>query len=263
MWKLLPQKQNKTEKKERKVYQALCCLLHHRKFKIWSWVLWCLRTSNKCMDVLGPRILVDLSPTSGVFVFFKSLLNWRAGIQRVNQRDVLWRVQPIQFCSDHIIAKDRRRVAAVLEKSFKCIHLSVLSEWNIFWSFFDRDGKKCNEQLLVCRPFTCGYVRCCCLVAKLCPTLCDPMAVAHQALLSMWFPMQEYWSGFSFASPGVMSIHSSKDPIDLLYRSCIWEYYLVEFMVDHHNLQNLSNFCGSQTDELSGDRKGTMTPCIL
>lgn len=143
MWKLLPQKKKKkAEKKERKVYQALCCLLHHRKFKIWSWVLWCLRTSTKCMDVLGPRIFVDLSPTSGVFVSCKSLLNWHAGIQRVNQRDVLWRVHPVQFCCDHIIAKDRRRVAAVLEKSFKCIHLSVLSEWNIFWSFFWQGWEK-------------------------------------------------------------------------------------------------------------------------
>lgn len=135
-------KKKKAEKKERKVYQALCCLLHHRKFKIWSWVLWCLRTSTKCMDVLGPRIFVDLSPTSGVFVSCKSLLNWHAGIQRVNQRDVLWRVHPVQFCCDHIIAKDRRRVAAVLEKSFKCIHLSVLSEWNIFWSFFWQGWEK-------------------------------------------------------------------------------------------------------------------------
>ena len=31
-----------------------------------------------------------------------------------------------------------------------------------------------------------------CLVAKLCPTLCDPMAVAHQAPLSMGFLRQEY-----------------------------------------------------------------------
>ena len=33
------------------------------------------------------------------------------------------------------------------------------------------------------------------LVAKLCPTLCDPWAVAGQAPLSMGFPRQEYWSG--------------------------------------------------------------------
>ena len=39
-------------------------------------------------------------------------------------------------------------------------------------------------------------------VAKLCPTLCDPMDVAHQAPLSMGFPSQEYWSGLTFPSPG-------------------------------------------------------------
>ena len=32
----------------------------------------------------------------------------------------------------------------------------------------------------------------------LCPTLCDPWIVACQALLSMGFPRQEYWSGLSF-----------------------------------------------------------------
>jgi len=41
-----------------------------------------------------------------------------------------------------------------------------------------------------------------CLVTKLCPTLCDPMTVAHQGPLSIGFPRQEYWSEFSFPSPG-------------------------------------------------------------
>ena len=40
------------------------------------------------------------------------------------------------------------------------------------------------------------------LVVQLCSTLCDPMTVAHQALLSMGFPKQEYWSGLPFPSPG-------------------------------------------------------------
>ena len=33
-------------------------------------------------------------------------------------------------------------------------------------------------------------------------TFCDPMTVAHQALLSMEFFRQEYWSGLLFPSPG-------------------------------------------------------------
>ena len=40
------------------------------------------------------------------------------------------------------------------------------------------------------------------LVAKSCPTLCDPWTAACQAPLSMGFSRQEYWSGLSFPSPG-------------------------------------------------------------
>ena len=39
-------------------------------------------------------------------------------------------------------------------------------------------------------------------MAKLCLTLATPWNVARQALLPMGFPRQEYWSGFSFPSPG-------------------------------------------------------------
>ena len=41
----------------------------------------------------------------------------------------------------------------------------------------------------------------CCLVNKLCLTLVTPWTVAHQTLLSMGFPRQEYWSGLPFLSP--------------------------------------------------------------
>ena len=38
-----------------------------------------------------------------------------------------------------------------------------------------------------------------------CPTLCNPMdGIALQAPLSMDFSRQEYWSGLSFPSPGVL-----------------------------------------------------------
>ena len=39
-------------------------------------------------------------------------------------------------------------------------------------------------------------------VAQSCPTLCDPMDVAHQAPPSMEFSRQEYWSGLPFSFPG-------------------------------------------------------------
>ena len=46
-----------------------------------------------------------------------------------------------------------------------------------------------------------SFFYCCCLVAKLCPTLVTPWTVALQSL-SMGFPRQEYWSGLPFHSPG-------------------------------------------------------------
>ena len=39
---------------------------------------------------------------------------------------------------------------------------------------------------------------------QLCPTLCDPMAVARQAPLSMGFPRQEYWIGLPLPSQGYL-----------------------------------------------------------
>ena len=39
-------------------------------------------------------------------------------------------------------------------------------------------------------------------IAQLCPTLCNPWTVAHQALPSMEFSRQEYWSRLPFPSPG-------------------------------------------------------------
>ena len=42
----------------------------------------------------------------------------------------------------------------------------------------------------------------CVLVPHLCPTLADPVDVAHQAALSKEFSGQEYWSGLPFSSPG-------------------------------------------------------------
>ena len=40
------------------------------------------------------------------------------------------------------------------------------------------------------------------LVTKSCPTLVTPWTVACQAPLSVGFPIQEYWSGLPFPSPG-------------------------------------------------------------
>ena len=49
--------------------------------------------------------------------------------------------------------------------------------------------------------------------AQSCPTLCDPTDT-HQALLSMNFSRQEYWSGLPFPSPqemhGLISIAANR-----------------------------------------------------
>ena len=37
---------------------------------------------------------------------------------------------------------------------------------------------------------------------ELCLTFCNPWTIAHQALPSMGFPRQVYWSGLPFPSPG-------------------------------------------------------------
>ena len=42
----------------------------------------------------------------------------------------------------------------------------------------------------------------CVWVAQSCPTVCDPMDIAHQAPPSMGFSRQEYWSGLPCPPPG-------------------------------------------------------------
>ena len=46
------------------------------------------------------------------------------------------------------------------------------------------------------------HCRWCCLVAKSCPTLCDPMDYSPPAPMSVEFSRQDYWSGLPFPSPG-------------------------------------------------------------
>ena len=56
-----------------------------------------------------------------------------------------------------------------------------------------------------------GFHCCCCLVAKPCPTLCDPMDCSPPAPLFMRFPRQEYWTGLLFPSPGDLP-HPGTEP---------------------------------------------------
>ena len=60
--------------------------------------------------------------------------------------------------------------------------------------------------------FSAHPVYACVLVGQSCPTLWDPMdPVDLQALLSVGFSRQEYWSGLPFPSPGDLP-HSGIEP---------------------------------------------------
>ena len=70
-------------------------------------------------------------------------------------------------------------------------------------TFETRDEASCDKVVLVCgctRACVCVWGGCVheCLVTQLCPTLCDPWTVAHQAPLSLQFPRQEHWSVLPF-----------------------------------------------------------------
>ena len=53
---------------------------------------------------------------------------------------------------------------------------------------------------------------CACPVAESCLTLCGPLDLAHQALLSIAFPRQEYQSGLPFLPLGDLSNPSPVSP---------------------------------------------------
>ena len=52
----------------------------------------------------------------------------------------------------------------------------------------------------------------CCPIAKLCPTLCDPMDCNPPGSSVQRFPREEYWSELPFPSPGDLS-HSGIKPM--------------------------------------------------
>ena len=53
----------------------------------------------------------------------------------------------------------------------------------------------------------------CVFVAQSCPTLCDPMdCTAHQALGSMGFSRQGYWSGLPLPSPDSLVTQMINNP---------------------------------------------------
>ena len=97
---------------------------------------------------------------------------------------------------------------------------------------------------------------CCCVVAKLCPTLCDPAwPVARQAPLSMGFSRQEYWSGLPFLSPEESSLprdrtcisctgrHVSKQNAKTDWKKCLPISMALMGSCSHH--ENMSGLAGN------------------
>ena len=60
-------------------------------------------------------------------------------------------------------------------------------------------------------------------VAKLCPTLCNPMDCSPPGCLSMGFSRQEYWSGLPFPPPGDLPNPGIKPCLLSLLRFLHWQ----------------------------------------
>ena len=80
---------------------------------------------------------------------------------------------------------------------------------------------------------------CCCLVAKLCPTLWPPWTIAHQAPLFMGFLRQEPTGvGYHFLLQGIFSTQRSNPGLLLcrriLYYWATWEVPYIHFYILFH-----------------------------
>ena len=68
--------------------------------------------------------------------------------------------------------------------------------WQFYFQFF-KEFPQCSPWWLPLKKYNLLK----CVSAHLCPTLCDPLTIACQVLLSMELSRQEYWSGLPFPSP--------------------------------------------------------------
>ena len=68
----------------------------------------------------------------------------------------------------------------------------------------------------------CSGSCCCCLVARLCPTLCDPMGCSPPGSSVRGISQVEYWSGWPLPSPSVTYDGYLKQEFwDSLLRMCL------------------------------------------
>ena len=66
----------------------------------------------------------------------------------------------------------------------------------------------------------------------MCPTLATPWTVAHQAPLTMGFPMQEYWSGLPFPSPGDLPDLGTKSRSSALQADFFFNQPSYDYLLD-------------------------------
>ena len=100
------------------------------------------------------------------------------------------------------------------------------------------------------------YLLCCWEVTQSCPTFEIPWTVAHQALLSMGFSRQEYWSGLPCLPPGDLpnpgielpSLTSPALADGFFTTSATWEAHVYSVLHAHF----LGRSLGIQSSETSG-----------
>ena len=87
--------------------------------------------------------------------------------------------------------------------AYDCHHYFAIACLHFWSSRINCSSRtECTPYLLCILTILCV---CACLVAQLCGLSVTPWTVAHQALLSMGFLRQEYWSGVPFPTSGDLS----------------------------------------------------------
>ena len=94
-------------------------------------------------------------------------------------------------------------------------HILLFQKWGLYSLWIERSQKRlfpCSPPMNTSSPLSANITHSkknvlffgwCCLVAKLCLTLCSPMNYNPAWLLCPWdFPGKSYWSGLPFPSPG-------------------------------------------------------------
>ena len=137
---------------------------------IWPLLKWS-EVAQSCLTLCNP---MDCSlPGSSVHGIFQArILEWAA----------------ISFSRGTSQPRDRTRVSSIVGRHFTVwatlngkIHVNFVG----FFGFY-----KNPKSIFVVQLLSCVWL------------FVTPWTIAHQALLSMGFPRQEYWSGLPFPSPG-------------------------------------------------------------